>query len=303
VEIAVVENRTVSGERLVVGWTCQPNQPIRIAAEDNASLAIRVPAEAFSHLIAGLSQLLRAFDYAADVGGDVWDLAVEISDLRAAGMTTSDFRWLVSKGFVQHGQETSVYGVPHRSIHCGTGLTFLPTSAFVLTALGAAELREWLPSTTGRGAEGEGSLLHLHPSSLRLPADLKPVWHSRSRELRVGEFLVKKFRVPAENQELILSVFEEECWPTYIDDPLPMKPEIVPKQRLNNVISRLNGRQLAPILRFHGNGNGEGIGWQLLAEHSAPKAGGDHGCTAARSNLAPVVSFDRNRSGSRSKRD
>jgi hypothetical protein len=94
--------------------------------------------------------------------------------------------------------------------------------------------------------------------------DLKPVWDARSRELRVAEWLVKKFRVPAENQELVLSVFQEEDWPAYIDDPLPMKSEIVPKQRLHNVINRLNGRRLAPILRFHGNGNGEGIGWRLL---------------------------------------
>jgi hypothetical protein len=82
--------------------------------------------------------------------------------------------------------------------------------------------------------------------------------------LRVGDFLVKKFRVPAGNQELVLSAFEEEGWPSYIDDPLPMKSEIVPKQRLNNVINRLNGSQLLPILRFHGNGNGEGVGWQVL---------------------------------------
>jgi hypothetical protein len=94
--------------------------------------------------------------------------------------------------------------------------------------------------------------------------DTKPSWDARSREVRVGEFLVKKFRVPAGNQELVLSAFEEEGWPVYIDDPLPRKAEMIPKQRLHNVITRLNGRQLVPILRFQGDGNGEGIGWQLL---------------------------------------
>jgi len=78
--------------------------------------------------------------------------------------------------------------------------------------------------------------------------------------------LLKKYRVPTGNQELVLSAFEEEGWPAYIDDHLPMKSEMAPKQRLHNVINRLNGGQLVPILRFHGDGNGEGVGWQVLPE-------------------------------------
>jgi hypothetical protein len=310
-------------------------------------------------------------DYALDAGRDVWDFAIEIADLRSAGMTTSDFRWLVSKGFVEHGQETSIYGAPHRCFCRGEGLTFLPASALVLTPLGAAEVRKLLPSPAGTGAGGDGGGAgsqrkslpvsdfgfrhsdfppggegislpsatgagdegrcdeitkvfldwHLHAASpsvaaismpcppndeqaarlLRLPLDVKPTWNARSRELRVGELLVKKFRVPAGNQELVLSAFEEEGWPAYIDDPLPMKSEIVPKQRLSNVINRLNGSQLAPVLRFHGDGNGEGIGWQLLHEHSSPKAGSvDRDSAAAASGSVLDVSFDRNRIGTRS---
>jgi hypothetical protein len=109
---------------------------------------------------------------------------------------------------------------------------------------------------------------------LRLPLDTKPAWDARRRELRVGDFLVKRFRVPAENQSLVLSAFEEEGWPAYIDDPLPMKSKIVPKQRLHNAITRLNGSQLVPILRFHGNGNGDAIGWQLLPRHALHEANG-----------------------------
>ena len=108
-------------------------------------------------------------------------------------------------------------------------------------------------------------MYRLPPSPLHLPPDLKPVWEARHSELRVGEILVKKFRVPAENQELVLSAFQEEGWPAYIDDPLPMKSEIAPKQRLRNAIDRLNANQLLPLLRFHGNGNGQGVGWRLLS--------------------------------------
>jgi len=254
-------------------------------------LVVQVRPEPTSRLIAGVSQLLQAFDYATDVGGDVWDFAIEISELRDAGMITSDFRWLVSKGFVQHGQETSFYGAPHRCFRRGEGLTFLATSAFVLTSRGATELHELLAAAqcdlfraAAQTAAATPSLVTESGSprpvkdfvpgppdgetaaarSRRLPLDLKPAWEVRCRELRVGDLLVKKFRVPAGNQELVLSAFEEEGWPTYIDDPLPSKSEMAPKQRLHNVITRLNGSQLVPLLRFHGNGNGEGIGWQLL---------------------------------------
>src|SRR5208282_2606971 len=84
---------------------------VEIAAVKNtivvgASPPAKVHSEVPSRLIAGLSELLRAFDYATDAGGDVWDFAIEITELRSAGMTTSDIRWLVSKGFAQHGQET-----------------------------------------------------------------------------------------------------------------------------------------------------------------------------------------------------
>jgi hypothetical protein len=136
--------------------------------------------------------------------------------------------------------------------------------------------------------------------------------------LRVGEWLVKKFRVPAGNQELVLSAFEEEGWPEVIDDPLPIKPEIVPKQRLNGVIIRLNGSHLVPLLRFHGNGNGEAIGWQLLAQAPLARlpypAGWERGKgryspnasdqdSGSASDSVVEVSIDRNQIGARSKWD
>jgi len=261
------------------------------------SPAVHARPEPPSLIIAGLAQLLRAFDYATDVGRDVWDFAIELSELRNAGMTTCDFRWLVSKGFAQHGQETSLYGAPHRSFCRSEGLTFRATSALVLTSHGAAELRKllaaaaradlshavansatsihWLVAGPCSPRTAKDSVPRLPDDEQmaaiplhRLSLDLKPAWQARRRELRVGESLVKKFRVPAGNQELILSAFEEEGWPAYIDDPLPMKSEIAPKQRLRNAITRLNGNQLARILRFHGNGNGDAIGWQLLPANS-----------------------------------
>src|SRR5271157_627243 len=141
-----VKTRTVAGGGSAAGL---PLEPVQIAAVGSravaeSTLAVQVRPEPPSHLIAGLSQLLCAFDYATDVGRDVWDFAIEIAELRSAGMSTSDFRWLVSKGFVQHAQETSLYGAPHRCFRRGDGLTFLTTSALVLTSRGAYELRKLL---------------------------------------------------------------------------------------------------------------------------------------------------------------
>jgi hypothetical protein len=307
VEIAAVKDRTVVGRR-----------PLD-----------RVRSKAPSHLIPGVALLLQAFDYAADVGGDVWDFAIEISELRHAGLNTSDFRWLVGKGFVAHGRETSLYGAPHRCFCHGQGLTFLPNSALVLTSKGASELRKLLAAAVLRGPGAASppadAAIHLlivesrgpraastfvptladeeTPSTFvrRLPVGLKPAWEVRRRELRVGQFLVKKFRVPAANQERILSAFEEEGWPGYIDDPLPMRPEIVPKRRLHNVITRLNGGQLVPVLRFHGNGNGDGIGWQLLPPHSPHENhGAGHASAVSVADSVVEVSFDRSQVGTRS---
>src|SRR5262249_26296993 len=75
--------------------------------------------------------------------------------------------------------------------------------------------------------------------------------------------VVKRYRVPARNQELILSAFEEEGWPEHIDDPLPVRYDIDPRMRLHDAIHRLNGRQINRLVRFKGNGTGTGVFWEL----------------------------------------
>jgi hypothetical protein len=91
-----------------------------------------------------------------------------------------------------------------------------------------------------------------------------PRWDAECRELRWGAALVKRFREPALNQELILAVFEEEGWPARIDDPLPNDPGCDPKQRLHDTIKRLNRHQANRLLRFRGDGSGSGVLWEAL---------------------------------------
>lgn len=93
---------------------------------------------------------------------------------------------------------------------------------------------------------------------------LRPNWDAKRRELRVNETVVKRFRQPAQNQELILAVFEEDGWPERIDDPLPPDPVRDAKERLHDVIKKLNRAQDVPLIRFRGDGTGTGVLWELL---------------------------------------
>lgn len=77
---------------------------------------------------------------------------------------------------------------------------------------------------------------------------------------------MKCFLVPAPIQEAILAAFQEEGWPPRIDDPLPGRAEQDPKRRLNNAIKKLNGCRLARVIRFSGDGTGEGVKWKLVTD-------------------------------------
>jgi len=227
----------------------------------------------------GLALLRHAYTCAQDAGADLWDFALEIHTLYEAGLTISDLRWLVAKRFAEHGQESSVYGGPHRSFRPGAGYFFEPTTCVVLTLGGAAfadhflktlasSLQPTLPIETASLAGGQTAALENEPPAAHnlngsTEAAFKPCWNSMRRELCLGDMVVKHFRVPAAMQQLILSAFEEECWPEHIDDPLPGSGDIDPHTRLHDAIHRLNGRQTNRLLRFRGNGNGTGVCWEL----------------------------------------
>jgi len=91
-----------------------------------------------------------------------------------------------------------------------------------------------------------------------------PVWDQHRRALSVGDVLVKQFKVPAPNQIVVLSVFQEESWPIRIDDPLPPCGECDSKRRLHDTINALNRSQKVSLIRFCGDGSGEGVRWELL---------------------------------------
>ncbi|MGO9923367.1 MAG: hypothetical protein ACLQIB_52790 [Isosphaeraceae bacterium] len=231
------------------------------------------------NLRVGLAKLRHAYSCAQDAGSDLWDFALEIDTLYETGLTISDLRWLVAKRFADHGQESSVYGGPHRSFRPGAGYFFEPTTCVVLTSSGAAFADHYLktlaaspqptlPIETASLAGGQTAELENEPPAAHhlngsTTAACKPCWNSMRRELCLNDMVVKRFRVPAQIQQLILGAFEEEGWPGHIDDPLPGSGDIDPHTRLHDAIHRLNGHQAHRLLRFRGNGNGTGVAWEL----------------------------------------
>jgi hypothetical protein len=221
---------------------------------------------------AALRLLLEAYEYASELSQDVWDFAVEIDSLRQAGVTVSGFRWLVCKGLVEHAREITAPGDPHRTFHPEGRLKFARRSCFVMTAEGVGFARETLSGPTAE--DPTQALARLAESGTI--EKLVPTWDRDRQELRLGGVVVKQFKVPALNQEIILAAFEEEGWPVRIDDPLPPRPKQDPKRRLHDTINSLNRNQKHRLLRFLGDGSGQGVRWNLALPAGYHPPAGTH---------------------------
>lgn len=133
-----------------------------------------------------------------------------------------------------------------------------------------------------QGTDEAASVLRLHSAvddaDAVLPPDVvsaAPHWDPRTRTLFVGRRVAKQFRVPSRNQEIVLSAFEEEGWPRRIDDPLPCRSGLNAKYRLHFTLARLNRCGTEPLIRFFGDGTGEGICWEFTgAAADSPAAQG-----------------------------
>lgn len=228
-------------------------------------------------LRAGLALLWRAYVCAQVTGGNLWDFALRSGRLYETGMTNSDLRWMVAKGFAEHGQGATAYDDNRRGLRSTNGYFFNEHTCLILTSSGAAlaehvfrETPQWPQATlTALAAVAEEAAVQATARrsafETRKPATalLKPCWNAIRRELSFEGLIVKRFRVPARNQETILSVFEEEGWAEHIHDPLPVTHDIDAPTRLHDAINRLNRCQINPLLRFHGDGKGTGVFWEL----------------------------------------
>jgi hypothetical protein len=195
-----------------------------------------------------------------------------MSTMRRIKLSNSDLRWMIAKRLVDHAIEVTLAGDAERSFRRPMRPVFCKKICFVLMPEGIDFARslhgEMLPGMSntaqatvpeaedGRAAPGPWLTIATEPESL------VPKWDRDRQELSIGSIVIKRFKVPAANQEAILAAFEEEGWPARIDDPLPPHREQSPKRRLQETIKSLNRNQKRPFLRFLGDGSGQGVRWE-----------------------------------------
>ena len=209
--------------------------------------------------------LFEAQQFAAELGRKPWDFAVELSNLRNLGLTNSDCRWLLGKGLAEHVHDITLAGEHERTFQRGGRLMFVRQTCFVLTeqvAQLAALVQATEPVETNyphviETVEDLHRIVHG-----RRVEKVRPKWDRDRQELRLESRVVKQFKVPASNQETILAAFEEEGWPPRIDDPLPPQGDQDPKRRLQETIKSLNRNQKDSLIRFFGDGSGQGVRWE-----------------------------------------
>ena len=244
----------------------------------------------------GLELLCLANRYASLGGSTIERFAVKYSALSERGLAECDLRWLLSQAYLEHFLELTLPGDLARSFRAG-GAAICSESCFMLTGEGLA-FAEWLTADLSRSgapfppnAKPERNSLRtgvdmtsptrlspLRGGPVEGPEDLGvispslqeeechcPAWDSDRQELWFLSKLVKRFRLPCPNQAAVLSAFEEDGWPARIDDPLPPKIDQSPKRRLHDTIRNLNRSHRHPVLRFVGDGSGQGVLWEPLA--------------------------------------
>jgi hypothetical protein len=212
-----------------------------------------------------LDTLVTAYNYAVDSQTDSWQFAVGLSELQAGGATLSDLRWLILRRFAEHARETTIPGDSERSFRKLSPTAFPKDAYFVLSAAGAAVLKQAL-HIGQKATSSDPRPSTAQYGGARSPADARetPEWDAVRRELRYQGKVIKRYRVPAQNQALVLAAFQESGWPEFIDDPLPPAVGQDSKERLQATIKSLNRKQRTPLIRFHGNGDGQQVYWQAV---------------------------------------
>lgn len=218
----------------------------------------RGPAEVRPHLHEAFALLLQAHEYALELSQGTWDFAVELQALRETGLTNSDLRWLVGRGYVEHALEITSPNDRTRQFRRTALVTVSDSTCLVLSRAGVCVARDVCGGDAVIAMAGARGKLIVAERVVH-----QPRWDCQRRQLKVGTDVVKEFKLPSPNQETVLMAFEEEGWPPRIDDPLSPLPQLDPRRRLHDTIKALNRKQKRDLIRFMGDGSGEGVRWEL----------------------------------------
>jgi hypothetical protein len=168
--------------------------------------------------------------------------------------------WMLFHDHVDHFKPTSYpNGQGSTSLKRADSLILTDESCFALNAKGADFADSFLADALLPQVEGAFQAAR---DRLMVGA-LLPAFQPAERLFTWGDHLLKHFRQPAPNQELILASAEELQWPEWFDDPLPRGHGRDPKLVLHDTIKDLNRRQLETFVHFKGDGSGQRIGWEL----------------------------------------
>ena len=216
---------------------------------------LRTSAETQRLVHLALELLARARAMGLQRQKDIWQYAVVRDELLALGLTGADLGDLIRKGLVDHGREVTTPSQRRRRFEKLNDLSLGKRSCFVLSEQGLHELNR----ERSRQSDPKAP-----PATSQ-----KPKWHAKNRKLWYLGRLVKWYRVPAGNQEQVLTAFQRSRWAPVIHYPLKPKEGLVTKHRLHEAIKSLNLHQTNPLIRFRGTGDGTGVLWEL--EASPPK--------------------------------
>jgi hypothetical protein len=197
-----------------------------------------------------MTALAEAYEAANQAGDCRWQFSVEAKVLREQGASLSVLRSLVRAGLAEHRQEFTRRHDIARKFKPLANLSFPQRACLTLTDAGA-ELAQSSPGAL----DSEGTKGATNTKT--------PHWDPLRRELWFAGQLVKAYRVPAANQQRVLAAFEAAGWPSSIADPLDSETDQTRDRQLNRTIQKLNHANQQDLIRFHGDGTGQRICWEL----------------------------------------
>jgi hypothetical protein len=183
---------------------------------------------------------------------------VGLPSLRGKGVPHSALLLMLYQGHIEHFHLGETHRNDRHVPQRVDSLLMQEFSAFALTEAGDAYAKNAL---NNKGMGFSEDALRVLLEMLNGPG-LHPRYNKEDRLLTWGVHVVKRFRQPAGNQELLLIAAEELGWPAWFDDPLPRAPGQNPKVRLHNSINALNRNQKSCLIHFKGDGSARRMGWE-----------------------------------------